>query len=266
MAVITLVNRSGWPDWFARPVVRWVAGLAGIKEPHTLVLVGTSDRLHLAGRYYAGRRYIRVRIHRRWQPKGGFPFTTTYWRYRWAMKYPLTNRLEGFVDIVAHECFHATGGHPSKFGSDKAAMEMACESFSKATVERFRREWPTVLRPAMPDRYLNHYSCPRCQRTRDDASELQNDDRCPGCDLCCTPQLLDDVDPSEPIRVHCEVVAEVFDPAAVLAHARTKALEWGFDANWSPTPAEAVYEVVRSNDDLLDRGVQIVSHGHRILR
>jgi hypothetical protein len=147
MAVVTLVNRSGWPDWFARPVIRWVANLAGIKQPHTLVLVGTSDRLHLAGRYYSGRRYVRVRIHRRWQPKGGFPFTTTYWRYRWAMKYPLINRLEGFVDIVAHECFHATGGHPSRFGSDRAAMEMACETFSKETVERFRREWPTVLRP-----------------------------------------------------------------------------------------------------------------------
>ena len=71
MAVVTLINRSGWPEGFAKPVVRWVATLAGIKQPHTLVLVGTSDRLHLAGRYSSGRRYVRVRIHRRWLPKGG---------------------------------------------------------------------------------------------------------------------------------------------------------------------------------------------------
>ena len=54
-------------------------------------------------------------------------------------------------------------------------------------------------------------------------------------------------------------------PAAVLAHARSKAVEWGFDAGWSLTLAEAVYEVIRSNDDLLVKGVQIVTHGHRIV-
>jgi hypothetical protein len=117
----------------------------------------------------------------------------------------------------------------------------------------------------MPDRFLNHYACPRCHTTWDLASDGTHDDRCPGCDSSCTPQSSDDLDPAEPIRVRCEVVMEVADPTAVLAHARTQARFWGFDADWEPSLAEAVYEVFRSGDDLIDHGLEVVTHGHRIV-
>lgn len=143
---LTIVNRSGWPDWFVKPVARWIAARAGIDRAYQLNLVGTRDTRRLAGRAWG--HCSRVRVHRRFSPHGGWPYTTKYWKYKWSFTYQLHNRLEAFVDIVAHEMFHATGGHPSKFRkdgrTDVASMEMACERFSKATVEAFRVEWPAL--------------------------------------------------------------------------------------------------------------------------
>lgn len=147
---LTVINRSKWPEWFVRPVCRWIASRAEIKWEYTLTLVGCSDRSMLAGR--GARRRSRVRIHRRFKPSGGWPYMTKYWRYKWSRQYALHNRIEAFVDIVAHEMYHATGGHPDRFTRngrcDDQSMEMACERFAEATVEAFRLEWASRLKPA----------------------------------------------------------------------------------------------------------------------
>lgn len=146
-------NRSGWPDWFAIPVARWVAHRAGIyksnRHDYTLEIVNTKFKDTLCGRSYGYR--ARVRVHRRFTPRSGiFPYITKYWTYKWSMKYALNTRIEAFVDIIAHEMFHSTGGRPALFRSegrtDRQSMEMACERFSKETVEEFRKVWPGELK------------------------------------------------------------------------------------------------------------------------
>ena len=159
--MLKIKNNSQWPDWFVRPVCKWIVGRAGIACDYTIVLPAVTSKTMIAGRAYPSRWIQRIRIARRFQPAGGFPYTTTYWKYKWAFKYQLHNRLEAFVDIVAHEACHQTDGDPSRFESpsgvgpyairptriDRAGMEMVCERFSRDTVEEFRRIWKTDLRP-----------------------------------------------------------------------------------------------------------------------
>lgn len=145
---LKIVNRSGWPDWFAGPVARWIASRVQPEaEQYTLVLPSHASRDGFSG---TGRtKSSRVRINRRM--RGPFPYTTRYWRYRWSTPFDLRCRVEAWVYIVAHEMCHAAQGRRSKWRqadgrADVASMEATCERIARQAVEAFRIEWPKRLR------------------------------------------------------------------------------------------------------------------------
>lgn len=41
-------------------------------------------------------------------------------------------------------------------------------------------------------KFINHYDCPACGTHWHDASDCTNDDRCPNCDLSCSPSDTED--------------------------------------------------------------------------
>ncbi|GAN80420.1 hypothetical protein Aam_046_061 [Acidocella aminolytica 101 = DSM 11237] len=43
-------------------------------------------------------------------------------------------------------------------------------------------------------RFLNHYECPRCDNEWSDEWDCTCDDRCPDCDLSCSPVESDDLE------------------------------------------------------------------------
>jgi len=46
--------------------------------------------------------------------------------------------------------------------------------------------------------YTNHYKCPRCGEQWDDSWDSMCDDRCPECNLTCSPES------SDPIKGTCD--------------------------------------------------------------
>ncbi len=140
--MLSITNRSQWPDWFVKPVALWIRDRAGIAINYNLILPSYSKMHVFCGRGWSYK--SRCRIHRRFTPTLGWPYTDKYWRYAWSFTHQLENRLEAFVHLVAHEMFHATGGSRAKWGSDVQGMEMACQRFGRDTVLEFRKAWPAM--------------------------------------------------------------------------------------------------------------------------
>lgn len=141
---LKIVNRSAWPDWFLEPVAKWIATKAGIAWGYRLTVRSTRDRHTWGGR--GGSCSGSVKYHRRavvaWKKDS---------RFKWGPSYDLRPGLEMFVFLIAHEIYHATGGHPDKFklpnGRTNAdLMEFRTSEWAVWLVGEFRREWPSFVR------------------------------------------------------------------------------------------------------------------------
>lgn len=166
---LKITNRSDWPDWFVRPVCRWIVSRAKITRDYEIELPKVTDPRMWAGR--AGSRHQRSRIHRRLTPSSGWPWQVRYWRYQWSRPYLLANRIEAFVYLVSHEAAHATIGNPGRFRKpngrcDDALMESACETFAQGTVDAFRLSWPAVLRHRVIAAARKHRASKRVKKSR----------------------------------------------------------------------------------------------------
>jgi hypothetical protein len=61
-------------------------------------------------------------------------------------------------------------------------------------------------------------------------------------------------------RIEIGIVVNVFDADKAMAYACDHAVGWGFAPNYTFTLEEAVYEIVRSDADLVAAGLEVVSH------
>ena len=148
MKKLTIVNRSGWPDWFVQPVVQWIVRQTGITWHYTVTLP-----MYKNVNCYAGRGWTtaqRTRINRRITDKG---VRQQEHRFHTGQVCNPQTRLEAFVFLVAHEARHATPFNQALFrvGTDgcrdnNVAGEHDANEWGNEMVERFRASWPSMKR------------------------------------------------------------------------------------------------------------------------
>jgi len=150
---LTITNRSAWPDWFMRPLCEWVAERAGITWDYKWLQRSTSLPRNYGGR--GGRRSGRA-----WYSRRRCPPITADHRFQWSGKFSMMPGLPSLVFLIAHEMYHATGGHPDKFSArtnaglggtriNRASMEERCNRFGRATAAAFVEEWWPMMKPRL---------------------------------------------------------------------------------------------------------------------
>ena len=162
-AKLIIENRSLWPDEFVNPVCEWIVARAQITWRYRILLKGGINWFGRGGKNEQ-RSQIHRHHHRAFGFFGGHKKGTPYVnnkaiypteikdpRFKWSASHQIQNRLEHFVFLIAHEAYHASGGHPSLFknpnGTTNAdSMEFRCNDFGHQTVIAFREYWKTTLK------------------------------------------------------------------------------------------------------------------------
>jgi hypothetical protein len=184
---LAVINRSLWPTELIEILGTWIAERAGIRWSYTVCMKSGRNWHGLGGtrkqditshrhfRRYPGSELVPWRQTIR-QFKKLWPWTHKDHRYQWAVEHTLDNRLESLVYLIAHEAYHATGGHPKNFRvlprgfilpgtnrppqpgielqralerhgyTNNASMEFRCNQFGMETVVAFREVWRTELK------------------------------------------------------------------------------------------------------------------------
>jgi hypothetical protein len=173
-------NTSDWPDEFVRVVVPWILKAAGISRDKYYEAVIRAPR----SSYDPGWRKLGSASRRLWWGRGGESGQTSYVgrhgyrqdevrvstdsRMKHATPHSLVGPLEVFVYLIAHEAYHATKGKPGKFLKNgkinAASMEWWCNHWAYQTVEKFREEWPTRLRPKVKAALRKKHNARRAKR------------------------------------------------------------------------------------------------------
>lgn len=143
---LEVVNRSTWPSAAVRVLAEWVCGREGIgtpRHPYRVIVRGTKLRT-LQGT--GTREWQNIRIHRRYNPAGGWPRRWRDWRFSFAEEEIYYNRIECLVALMAHEAHHATDGHPSKWVDARgrvrrAEMEFECNRRAQQAAVDLRGQW-----------------------------------------------------------------------------------------------------------------------------
>jgi hypothetical protein len=151
---LKIINRAKWPEWFVKPICRWIVRRAGVgkfRRDYTIELASFRRRDCFAGRAYGYKQ--RTRINRRMH----VPHVARYRDYKDAHAFRCETRMEAFVYIVAHEAYHDGAGrpdarrkiNPNSDRRDKKWMEFNCEWFARDTVREFRKLWAVKFRPLL---------------------------------------------------------------------------------------------------------------------
>lgn len=155
---LTLTNRSAWPTPALDVLARWIVKRAGIDWDYS-ILVRDCKTNTWGGR--GGRFGQRIWLDRHYRrapgARGGvfcpvgcklWPVAHTDRRFQWAHQQTFRTRMEFLVMLLAHEAYHATGGHPGNFVTgnkiNRASMEFRCNRFADEAVAALRVEWPTI--------------------------------------------------------------------------------------------------------------------------
>jgi len=148
--MLKIQNASNWPEWFVQPVCNWIVQQAGIDWDYTIQIYKYKPGWEYRG---SGRKKEQIsRIGRRVYRAYDRMVAWKYFRYADSPVYVLHSRLEVFVALIAHECFHATGGHPAKWTNKETGrcnekqMEFACDRFAFEIVLKFREAWPELVK------------------------------------------------------------------------------------------------------------------------
>ncbi len=142
----TIVNRSDWPDNFLSVVCPWIAKQAGIRWHYEFLLRSTPSRGWWRGRGWSHKQTVNCSrrvfpTHHEIRHKDS--------RYKYSPRYVWYGPIETLVHVLAHECYHATGGNREKFRKpnghiDRETMELKCNKFAQQTLLKFRKEWPKL--------------------------------------------------------------------------------------------------------------------------
>lgn len=149
---LKIINRSTWPSAAINVIVRWVCRrerLGTAEHPYE-VLIRNTKKNTWGGR--GSRSCQRIWLHRRYQPRDGWPYQVKDPRFKQAPTYSYRSRLELLVMLLAHEAHHAVEGHPDGYRKkgqhgyriDREAMEYDCNLAGHRAVEAFRQEWPQI--------------------------------------------------------------------------------------------------------------------------
>lgn len=145
---LKIINKSQWPTPALNIIVRWVCRrekLGTKQHPYT---VKVSDARKCAWYGDGGRYGQRIHIARR--HGNVWPQVKKDRRLKDASEHSLNSPMEILVYLLAHEAYHATGGHPGQYRKpdggkvDKQMMEWDCNHVAMRAVESFRAEWPTI--------------------------------------------------------------------------------------------------------------------------
>lgn len=162
---ITIENRSAWSTAAIRVLATWIVKRAGITWDYSILIRSCrNDSWH--GHGWRSSQEVKLDRHYRrgrcrasgWTHLRGaqlWPMKHRDHRFAWSPEYEYRSRLEVLIMLIAHEAYHATGGHPKHFTAERTgqkrfdhdSMEFGCNEFAKTTIEAFRAEWRSVLRP-----------------------------------------------------------------------------------------------------------------------
>jgi len=140
---LTVTNRSEWPSPAIKVLAEWIVKEAGIAWDYS-ILVRSCRSQTWGGR--GGRRSQRIWFDRRY--RADWPLHHKDHRFGWSHVQEYRTRMEVLVMLIAHEAYHATGGHPERFKSgdriNRASMEYRCNKFADETIVKLRVEWPAL--------------------------------------------------------------------------------------------------------------------------
>lgn len=144
-AKLEIINRSSWPDGFINIIAPWIIKRAGITSTYHITLRRATYKRTWRGR--CASHWQTLCCHRRvYRPNELVENKDS--RFVWSAEQKWSGPIETLVFLMAHEAWHATGGHPRHFRNkgrtDAASMEYRCNKFGIEAVEAFRAEWPTL--------------------------------------------------------------------------------------------------------------------------
>lgn len=164
--LVEITNRSLWPDDFVVLFAKMFCKNADIGDPaidlashvpyHIVIAHSTTPYYRASA---GGRRDCVIRIPRRDLRARTYPFNIKDPRFSWSEPHTVNSHVELFLYFLAHEIYHATHGHPSRFKrksgtrrTDVAGMEFRCNKFAMQQIEKARPDWASHLRTLLAGR------------------------------------------------------------------------------------------------------------------